>query len=291
MVANGGTEDAFETVGEGTEGDSTAETSGGGEGGIDATAEIEVDGGFLGDGAGEGSGGSWGQRLQGDQAFGGGPAFGVGGGEGEGVRACSGQGDGGFAGDDAGFGIDFEAGGETADGEGRGRFERIRVVGEIVWGVGGGDLSVGKDEDVVGWGTGEGDGGRGVVNDELGLGGEGGRWCAWGDHVETEEGGVGFDESGDFQGLARKAGVTGIGWKGAGRKGSAALCPNEGVESAGDRRGDGGGGPGGKGEDAEGTIGDGEVRRRAGDWADDVANDDGVSGGVGHLSGGDDQGV
>ena len=290
-VADGGDQDVFEAVGERAEDDFAAETSGGSQGGIDAATEVEVDDGFLSDGAGEGSSGSRGQRLQSERAFGRGFAFGVRGGEGEGIGAWSGQGDGRFAGDDAGFGIDFEAGGETADGEGCGGFERIRVVGEVVRRVGGGDLSVGKEEDIVGWRAGEGDGGWGVVNDELGLGGEGGRRGSGGDHVEAEEGGVRFDEFGDFQGFARKACVTGIGCKGAGWKCAAALCPDEGGEGAGDRSSDGGGGSGGKGEDSEGTIGDGEVRRRAGDRADDVADDDGVSGGVGHLSGGDDKGV
>ena len=73
-------------------------------------------------------------------------------------------------------------------------------------------MSVGKEEDIVGWRAGEGDGGWGVVNDELGLGGEGGSRGSGGDHVEAEEGGVRFDEFGDFQGFARKARVTGIGW-------------------------------------------------------------------------------
>ena len=126
-------------------------------------------------------------------------------------------------------------------------------------------MSVGKDEDVVGWRAGEGDGGRGVVNDELSLGGEGGRRGAGGDHDETEEGGVRFDEFSDLQGFAREARVTGIGWKGAGWKGAAALCPGKGGECAGDGGGDGGGGSCWEGENADGCIDDGEVSGRASD--------------------------
>ena len=57
-VADGGDEDVFEAVSDGAEDDFAAEASGRGQGGIDATAEIEVDRRFLSDGAGEGSGGS-----------------------------------------------------------------------------------------------------------------------------------------------------------------------------------------------------------------------------------------